>query len=273
MNNKSLGQIDHININIDKPLKLDLNIEFNQLTMMTGANGTGKSFINKLNFCAVSISNVYILTKNLDLTKKQAQFFFDNCFDNQDINGEINLKGQESVGIYANYGIINNNNIIDTQGKKSFGIFGVNGTDIVTAAGSIIKAGDEGAGIVAQSYVLDPVTGTIVNSTYGDGTFKIDHSGEVIMSAGSNSFGIYADNNDTNVSIHTTFEWSGTADVIWLDVNPSFSNPVAYTVTGNSYTVTDPLSTFGNYYWKAGRTVGGKVYWSENYYYFQTGGS
>ena len=118
-------------------------------------------------------------------------------------NGEINLKGQESVGIYANYGIINNNNIIDTQGKKSFGIFGVNGTDIVTAAGSIIKAGDEGAGIVAQSYVLDPVTGTIVNSTYGDGTFKIDHSGEVIMSAGSNSFGIYADNNDTNVLTNT----------------------------------------------------------------------
>jgi hypothetical protein len=80
-------------------------------------------------------------------------------------------------------------------------------------------------------------------------------------------------NNDTDVSIHTTFEWSGTADVVWLDVNPSFSNPVAYAVTGNSYTVTDPLSTFGNYYWKAGRTVGGKIYWSENYYFFRTGGS
>ena len=80
-------------------------------------------------------------------------------------------------------------------------------------------------------------------------------------------------NNDTNVSIHTTFEWSGTADVIWLDVNPSFSNPVVFTVTGNSYTVTDPLSIYGAYYWKAGRTVGGKIYWSENYYYFVTGGS
>lgn len=110
MNNKSLGQIDHININIDKPLKLDLNIEFNQLTMMTGANGTGKSFINKLNFCAVSISNVYILTKNLDLTKKQAQFFFDNCFDNQDINGEINLKFTSEFEIKFKF---DNGNIID----------------------------------------------------------------------------------------------------------------------------------------------------------------
>lgn len=80
-------------------------------------------------------------------------------------------------------------------------------------------------------------------------------------------------NNDTNVSIYTTFEWSGTADVIWLDVSPAFSNPVVYAVTGNSYTVTDPLSIFGSYYWKAGRTVGGKIYWSENYYYFTTGGS
>jgi hypothetical protein len=80
-------------------------------------------------------------------------------------------------------------------------------------------------------------------------------------------------NNDTNVSIHTTFEWSGVADVIWLDVNSSFSNPVVFSVTGNSYTVTDPLSIYGAYYWKAGRTIGGKVYWSENYYYFLTGGS
>lgn len=80
-------------------------------------------------------------------------------------------------------------------------------------------------------------------------------------------------NNDTNVAIYTTFEWSGTADVIWLDVNPSFSNPLSYSVTGNSYTVTDPLSIYGSYYWKAGRTVGGKIYWSENYYFFTTGGS
>ncbi len=79
--------------------------------------------------------------------------------------------------------------------------------------------------------------------------------------------------NDTNVSINTTFEWSGTADVIWLDINPSFSNPQSFSVTGNSYTVTDPLSIFGNYYWKAGRTIGGTVYWSENYYHFVTGGS
>ena len=113
-------------------------------------------------------------------------------------NGEINLSGQESVGIYADYGFINNNNIISTQGSGSFGIYGVNGTDIETAAGSIIKSGTNGAGIVSQSYILDPVTGLIIDNGYGDGTFKISHNGKIEMS-GSNSFGIYADNNDTNI--------------------------------------------------------------------------
>jgi hypothetical protein len=112
-------------------------------------------------------------------------------------NGIINLTGQKSVGIYADYGIIDNNNIIDTQGSSSFGIFGVNGTEITTAAGSTVKAGDSGAGIVAQSYILDPITGLIVSGGYGDGTFKVDHNGEVVMT-GANTFGIYADNNDTN---------------------------------------------------------------------------
>ena len=112
-------------------------------------------------------------------------------------NGTINLGGQESVGIYADYGIINNNNTIDTQGNKSFGIFGVNGTEITTAAGSTIKAGNNGAGIVAQSYIIDKLTGLIVSNGYGDGTFEVDHSGVITMS-GTDSFGIFADNNDTN---------------------------------------------------------------------------
>lgn len=78
---------------------------------------------------------------------------------------------------------------------------------------------------------------------------------------------------DSNVSIHTTFEWTGVADVIWLDNNASFPNPVSYTVSGNSYTVTDPLSTYSSYYWKAGRTIDGNIYWSANHYYFRTGGN
>jgi hypothetical protein len=77
--------------------------------------------------------------------------------------------------------------------------------------------------------------------------------------------------NDSNVATLTTFVWTGTADVIWLDVNSSFSNPVSYAVSGTTFTVTDPLSSYGSYYWKAGRTIGSTTYWSDNYYYFRTG--
>jgi len=77
--------------------------------------------------------------------------------------------------------------------------------------------------------------------------------------------------NDSNVSLNTTFEWSGTADVIWIDINPSFSAPQIFNVTGNSYTLTSPLSPNSLYYWKAGHTVSGSTYWSANYFFFRTG--
>ena len=82
---------------------------------------------------------------------------------------------------------------------------------------------------------------------------------------------VYPYDNDSNVATMTTFRWTGTADVIWLDVNPAFSNPVSYTVSDTSYTVTDPFSANSSYYWKAGRTIGGTIYWSADYFYFRTG--
>jgi len=78
---------------------------------------------------------------------------------------------------------------------------------------------------------------------------------------------------DTNVAVHTTFTWSGDAHVLWVDVSPDFSNPLVYNVTGNSFTLTEPLSVYTFYYWKAGKVIGSSTFWSENYYYFSTGGN
>jgi hypothetical protein len=77
---------------------------------LTGANGSGKSFFNKLSYCLVSISNMYIMTKDLDITKKQAQFFFDNCFDNQNINGDISVTftSEFEIIVKFDYGTIVN---------------------------------------------------------------------------------------------------------------------------------------------------------------------
>ena len=77
--------------------------------------------------------------------------------------------------------------------------------------------------------------------------------------------------NDSNVATLTPFQWTGEANVIWIDVNPSFPSPLSYTVTGTSYTLTTPLSPNSLYYWKAGKIVGSTTYWSSNYYYFRTG--
>ncbi|MEO8514407.1 MAG: hypothetical protein ABI543_12675 [Ignavibacteria bacterium] len=76
--------------------------------------------------------------------------------------------------------------------------------------------------------------------------------------------------NDSNQALLTPFQWTGEAQVIWIDVNPTFPSPLSYTVSGTSYTLTTPLSPNTSYYWKAGRIVGSTTYWSTNYYHFRT---
>ncbi|MCP1223401.1 autotransporter domain-containing protein [Sebaldella sp. S0638] len=173
-------------LNIDKNVNLDdTNSDYTKIEM------ANSSIINNSIITGAGNSKVGMAQANAAGLAKNTVNLVNN--------GEINLSGQESIGIYSNYGIIENNNIIETSGSKSYGIYGVNGTEVITAAGSEIKTGSEGAGIVLQSYVTDPLTGTVVSSGYGDGTFKLEHDGKITVS-GSKSFGIYADNNDAAVS-------------------------------------------------------------------------
>jgi len=79
---------------------------------------------------------------------------------------------------------------------------------------------------------------------------------------------------DSNVSRAVTFEWSGTATVLIIDVNPTFATPLyTYSVTGNTFTMPTALTANSVYYWKAGNTVGGTTYWSTDYFRFKTGGN
>ncbi|MCP1226230.1 hypothetical protein [Sebaldella sp. S0638] len=160
-------------------------------------------------------------------------------------NGTINLAGNESIGIYADYGIIQNNGNIETNGTNSYGIYGVNGTEVTTSAASTIKAGTNGAGIVLQSYVTDPVTGAIVSSNYGDRTFKLDHNGKITVT-GTKVFGIYADNNDTaatpvkssrvvNLNAGSIIDLSGTTDKgTGIYANESTVNTTGDITTGSN---------------------------------------
>lgn len=78
---------------------------------------------------------------------------------------------------------------------------------------------------------------------------------------------------DSNVSRITAFSWTGTADKLQIDVNPSFPNPVRqYNVTGTAFQI--PLSDIldGNqfYYWRAGISSGTNTYWSAKVFTFRT---
>ena len=113
-------------------------------------------------------------------------------------DGIIDLKGTNSVGIYTDNGIIKNNAEIKTTGSDSYGIYGVNGTEITTSVNSAMEVGVFGTGILAVSYKIDPVTKLPIEETFGDGSFKIEHNG-IIAINGNNSYGIYANNNDDDL--------------------------------------------------------------------------
>jgi hypothetical protein len=79
--------------------------------------------------------------------------------------------------------------------------------------------------------------------------------------------------NAVNVPTAAQFKWDGTATVIEIDINSSFNSAqkLSYSVSASPYNIPVPLSTNTFYYWRAGNTVGGTTYWSENNYTFTTG--
>ncbi len=79
-------------------------------------------------------------------------------------------------------------------------------------------------------------------------------------------------NNDTMVAAAPLFKWTNNADQLQIDVNSSFEAPFYSTaVTGNEFQLPAGIlspSTF--YYWRAGNTVGGTTYWSQDRFFFRT---
>ena len=68
---------------------------------------------------------------------------------------------------------------------------------------------------------------------------------------------------DSNAALAPTFTWTGSADVIQVSTNNSFTAMVhSASITGTSYTMPSNLQHGTLYYWRAGLTVGSTVYWS-----------
>ena len=124
-------------------------------------------------------------------------------------NGIINLSGANSTGMYAKYGIINNNATgTITIGDTSTGLYGV-GDSILTNTGTITM-GNKSTGMYSEGSTTQGVTnaGTITSSgTSSVGVlFKPDASlaaGAVLgntgnITLGDSSVGLYGENTATN---------------------------------------------------------------------------
>lgn len=69
--------------------------------------------------------------------------------------------------------------------------------------------------------------------------------------------------NATGVPLTPTFKWSGEADKLQVSTNSGFTGSlnIDATVSGTEYTPPNSLAR-GVYFWRAGKTSGGTVYWS-----------
>jgi len=90
---KSIGHIMAMSLDITQPTKFEIpKMEFNQLTIFVGKNGSGKSMILKLNWCFSMIANYFASGRLLNMTidyKQQFQFIMDKSFDDQNFDGKI----------------------------------------------------------------------------------------------------------------------------------------------------------------------------------------
>jgi hypothetical protein len=79
-------------------------------------------------------------------------------------------------------------------------------------------------------------------------------------------------NNATGVSRYPVFKWSGEADKLEISTNPNFNPPDrSANVSGTQYQLPDPpLAPTQVYFWRAGKTSGSTVIWS-NSWKFTTG--
>jgi hypothetical protein len=105
-------------------------------------------------------------------------------------NGIIDLAGSDSVGIYTDNGTITNNGSVSVKGINSAALYAENSTAAVNAQGGTIIAGTKGVGIYGIAYqdISNP-------QTYGAGKINITNSGTITAETGSETIGIYANNN------------------------------------------------------------------------------
>lgn len=92
---KSIGHIKAMSIHLTQPQKFEIDkMEFNQICMFTGQNGSGKTLILKLNWCFSWMANDFAIgaIQNLQIDyKKEFQFVMDKSFDDNNFDGKVEV--------------------------------------------------------------------------------------------------------------------------------------------------------------------------------------
>lgn len=85
----NIGQFSSVKFNIAEPLDMnDVDFTLNNLTLLCGANGSGKTFVLINVYALTGVAN--LITKGVgDGVVEGAQFIFDNCLSDQNIDGTI----------------------------------------------------------------------------------------------------------------------------------------------------------------------------------------
>ena len=103
-------------------------------------------------------------------------------------NGVINLSGNNSAGLYTNYGTNTNNTTLNVTGTNGVGIFAENGSAVSNSGN--ITIGNKGVGIYAVSF-QDEANEPL----FGDKKINVTNTGQISANAGTQAVGIYLNNN------------------------------------------------------------------------------
>lgn len=115
-----MAKIDHIKnvfMDITAPVPIDnQTIDFRRFNLITGANGTGKSFWIINSYVIAKIATAIIMgVKDPERLAGTAQFFFDNCFTDFNTNGVVGCEFDS--GAYIRVSIVDGKvEIVDHTG-------------------------------------------------------------------------------------------------------------------------------------------------------------
>ena len=180
--NYKILQVNKGNLNIDDNVNLDSsNDPYNRtdFSSSTVTLASGKSITGTLN------DQMAIAQKNYNGGARSAVTLTND-------GGTINLSGNKSIAIVADYGEIYNKSgsTVTISGKDGIGLLGANGS-LIRNNGTI-KIGEDGVGIYGAN-LLDPLSPP---PAYGDQKIEIENNAKIegLAAVNGKAYGIIADN-------------------------------------------------------------------------------